>query len=259
MRRRHHYGTTGARLHLDVTARFDGQARIFETDPRLGPAGSFLSERAMMGDIVAVPGDESEITVAAETQSPLLSIDLLRGAEVLETFRPYDQSDLGHRVRICFHGAEYRGRGRQTTWKGQVRFAGARIEKFTKINAWNHDRMLEQTGEDTVEFDLLTTGNFVGFDVWLDTMEGEAAITTNHVSQQIGLSSLGVEPVTLEAGGLDRKVTVTRLPDGLSHRSFSVTQRVALAPEGDTPIWCRIATEDGHLAWSSPIYLFRET
>ncbi|WP_346900235.1 DUF3604 domain-containing protein [uncultured Roseibium sp.] len=259
MRRRHHYGTTGGRLHLDVTAAFASPARLFETDPRLGDARFGQAETAMMGDIVAVREDRFEVSVSAVTQSPLLSIDILRGTEVLKTVRPYGEDVLGPRYRVCFHGAEYRGRGRQTNWKGHARLDGAHIERFETVNAWNHDRLLRPSADDRVEFDVLTTGNFVGFDIWLNDVAGGIEIVTGHVSGKIDLASVGIDPVVLEAGGLDRKVTLQRLPDTLSVTALEASADIVLDKNGDTPVWARVATEDGHLAWSSPIYAFRDT
>jgi len=258
MRRRHHYGTTGARLHLDVTASFASPARLFESDPRLGEAPSGPADTAMMGDIVAVGDDGFEVRVSAQTQSPLLSIDILRGTEVVGTVRPYGPEALGRRYRICFHGAEYRGRGRQTSWKGHARLRDARIERFETINAWNHDMPLRMSGADLVEFDVRTTGNFVGFDIWLDKAAGEIDILTGHVTGRIDLGAAGFEPVVLEAGGLHRRVTLQRLPETLETCALEASARVELNETGDTPIWTRVATEDGHLAWSSPIYAFRD-
>lgn len=259
MRRRHHYGTTGGRLHLDVTAAFASPARLYESDPRLGEARSAPAETAMMGDIVAVREDRFEVSVSAVTQSPLLSIDILRGTEVLKTVRPYGEAALGPRYRVCFHGAEYRGRGRQTNWKGHARLDRARIERFETVNAWNHDRLLRQSAADLVEYDMLTTGNFVGFDIWLDEAAGEIEIVTGHVSGRVDLASVGIDPVVLEAGGLDRKVTLQRLPETLSETALEASAEIVLNEDGDTPVWARVATEDGHLAWSSPIYAFFDT
>ncbi len=257
MRRRHHYGTTGGRLHLDVSAKFANPARLFHTDPRLGDSTSECVLEAMMGDIVEVSDDTIDVAIAAETQTPVLSIDFLRGTETVHTERAYGANDLGHRYRICFHGAEYRGRGRQTTWRGNARLTGANITQFETINAWNHDRLLQQSSGDLVEFDLLTTGNFVGFDIWLnDSNVAEMDIMTDHVSGKINLTDIGLTPVTLEAGGLDRKVTITRLPDTLTSCNLSASATIALNAKGDTPVWARVMTEDGHLAWSSPIYAF---
>ncbi len=257
MRRRHHYGTTGGRLHLDVTARFARPAKIHERDPRLGETRYGWAEQAMMGDIVAVQEDELLVEVAAETQSPVLSAEILRGMEVVHTRRTYGAGELGNRFRVCFHGAEYRGRGRQTNWAGTARLSGDSVTRFETINAWNHDRLLELANPSLVEFDLLTTGNFVGFDIWLDDT-GTLDISTGLIAATLNLSGLGLEPAVLDAGGLDRRITVTRLPDSLDLCSFKASAKVSLNPEGDTPVWVRVTTEDGHLAWSSPIYAFRE-
>src|SRR3546814_7605759 len=105
------------------------------------------------------------IEVAAP--APIERIEIRNGTGVGERFRPYGPEELGARVRVLWSGAEYRGRGRQTTWIGRARFAGARVLRIAKINAWNHERRLEQTSSDTVEWDALTTGNFGGFDAVL--------------------------------------------------------------------------------------------
>jgi hypothetical protein len=34
---------------------------------------------------------------------------------------------------------------------------------------------------------------------------------------------------------------------------------MSLSPKGDNPIWVRVTTEDGFNAWSSPIFLYRES
>ncbi len=259
MRRRRHYGATGARLHLDVEARFATPARLFHADPRCGPATFERTVRAMMGDIVAARDADCELRVAVETQSPVLSLDILAGADLVHRARAYAARDLGRRVRVCLHGAEYRGRGRQTRWRGTARIAGATIERFATLNHWNHERKLARVAPDRVAFDVLTTGNFVGFDLCLEALAGaRLVVETEHASGEIDLAALALEPATLEAGGLDRKVTVTRLPDALSDCALAATVRIALKETGDTPLWARVATEDGHLAWSSPIYVFRD-
>lgn len=257
MRRRHHYGTTGGRLHLDVSATLDDPAQVYEHDPRIGATAHSETNRLIMGDIARVQNDHALVSILAETQSPLLSVDILRGTETLERCLPYEEAALGHRYRICFHGAEYRGRGRQTAWTGQVQMNGAKITKFETVNAWNQDKKLEWTDDGLIEFDLLTTGNFVGFDVWLDGPADSFDISTALVSGKADLQNIGTEVITLEAGGLDRKVTVTRLPETLTACGIELERDIALNAEGDTPIWARISTEDGHLAWSSPMYLFQ--
>ena len=257
-RRRHHYGTTGARMFIDVNVAFENDVNIYLRDPRNDETAIEVSKKCVMGDIVKTQDTHGRVSVETYTQSPILSVSLLKGAEITEVRRPYEKAELGKRIRVTFHGAEYRGRGRETRWKGAVDFDHASIQRFQKINAWNHDRMLDKTDNSKVDFDFLTTGNFVGFEVWLDDLEAQTlSFTTDHVSGKVDLSSLGLEPQVFEAGGLDRKVTIVRLPDEMNQRSFSPEFDISLFDQGDTPIWTKIETEDGHIGWSSPVYTFK--
>ena len=257
LRRRHHYGTTGCRLHMDVRVTFDTPARVFESDPRIGPAASLRASQAMMGDIVETADAAVRLHVDVAAQSPILRIDILNGVEAVRSLAGYSPSDGDNRLRLLFHGAEYRGRGRQTRWRGSARLTGARMTGFGKVCAWNHERPLRREGDDTVVFDVLSTGNFVGFDAWLDSWTGRIELESGHVDDVVDLSSIGGTPRHLEAGGLERSVSLTRLPAALDARRIRESLDVPLHDEGDNPLWVRVTTEDGHMAWSSPVYLHR--
>ena len=58
-------------------------------------------------------------------------------------------------------------------------------------------------------------------------------------------------------GGIDRRIRVYRLPDENPHHGVRLERRVRLHQNRDNALYVRITTEDGHFAWSSPIYLFR--
>ncbi|GAB4370374.1 MAG: DUF3604 domain-containing protein [Kiloniellaceae bacterium] len=259
LRRRHHYGTTGCRLHLDVRAKLPGGGRLFEQDPKAFPgAASRDADEVMMGDILQTASDAVELQVEVASPSPIERIEIRNGIEVVELYRPYGKADLGSRIRVLWSGAEYRGRGRQTTWTGKARFAGARVARLAKINAWNLERRLEQTSSDTVEWNALTTGNFGGFDVWLEEEDGgRFELTCNHGALACGLGEIGLDDIVLDAGGLERKIRVFRLPEANPHRHVVHKLRVPLKPAGDNPLWVCVTTEDGFQAWSSPIFAFR--
>jgi hypothetical protein len=59
------------------------------------------------------------------------------------------------------------------------------------------------------------------------------------------------------AGGLERAVSLQRLPDAMSDRRMELRRKVGLRTTGDTRLYVRAQQEDGHRMWSSPIYLFR--
>ncbi len=62
----------------------------------------------------------------------------------------------------------------------------------------------------------------------------------------------------MEAGGLERKLRVFRLPEENTCLSLTTELDIALKPTGDNPIWVCVTTEDGFQAWSSPIYVFKD-
>ncbi|MFT5446304.1 MAG: hypothetical protein ACI9DC_001470 [Gammaproteobacteria bacterium] len=260
MQRRHHFGTTGTRMHLDVRATFASDATLFDRDPKaFTDATSQPAREVMMGDIVQT--DEEKLTLQLEViaQSPIERIEIRNGKQVLQTLRPYSTDDLGDRIRVLWSGAEYRGRGRTTSWKGRARFRGRAIERMQKINIWNHERMVDLQGSDTVQFDTITTGNFGGFDAWLDKGRGgQLEIVSNHGALSVDVDAVGIDDVVLEAGGLERRIKAFRLPNDNPHQQMNESVEVALSPSGDNPIWVAVYTEDGFQAWSSPIFAYRQ-
>ncbi|MGI9612558.1 MAG: DUF3604 domain-containing protein [Acidimicrobiales bacterium] len=259
LRRRHHYGTTGARMHLGVTARFDQPATVFHRDPNAfdDPPTERTTE-AMMGDIVQVVGEQLQLEVEVATHAPIERIEVRNATEVLRVARPYAASDLGDRIRVLWAGAEYRGRGRQSRWVGTARFDGCSIDRLATINAWNPERLLRQVGSSTIEFDAVTTGNFGGFDAWLQqSADATLTVACNHGNLKVPLSDIGVDDHVLDTGGLERQLRVFRMPERGDQRTMTLSLPVEVEPGRDNPIWVCVTTEDGFQAWSSPIFAFR--
>ena len=256
MRQRHHYGTTGCRMHMEVTAQLGSGGGIYAADPRITPIDPIPSKTAWMGDIVYVDGTELDLDVRLETHAPIERVDILNSAQTVTTHRPYAPDPKG-RLRLLWQGAEYRGRGRTTHWNGKIKFDTARIQAFKRINYWNLDRHIDLDSPQCLSFDAVTTGNFGGCDLWLEDAQGLVDINTNHTSGTFSLVDITDEETILDAGGLDRKIRLFRLPKKLDQCSFSARTRISLIPDQDNPLWIRVTTEDGYLAWSSPIYVTR--
>ncbi|MEC7236549.1 MAG: DUF3604 domain-containing protein, partial [Pseudomonadota bacterium] len=236
MRARHHYATTGCRMYLEVS-------------------GYAADGAVMMGDVAAAQNGRMSVRVTAHAAAGIETIELRNGAEVIETVRTHDAALLGRRIRVIWSGAEYRGRGRNTLWQGVIDVAGASILSMSPINRWNPERLLEQRGGSQIAFESVTTGNFAGVDLWLDSDDAELAVRTNLGEMRVKVAELGVEPERLECGGLERRLTVTRLPETPLASSLSFERSVDIEAGRDNPIWVCVTTEDGHQAWSSPIYV----
>ncbi len=259
LRRRHHYGTTGTRLHLDVGVHMAGGGTLFDRDPHaFSDASTSSVSDVMMGDIVQTNDEQVTLNFEVVAQTPVERVEVRNGTEVVSTLRPYDTAALGNRIRVLWSGAEYRGRGRDTNWQGKVKFAGGEIKRLEKINAWNHERLLELEDSDTVVFDAITTGNYGGFDVWLAGDGGSVEIETNLGNMSLPLDDIGLDDCIMEAGGLARMIKVFRLPDEIPGVGLAGEVTIPLSPSGDNPLWVSVYTEDGFQAWSSPVFAYRE-
>jgi hypothetical protein len=259
LRRRHHYGTSGNRLLLDVRARFKKEASVFELDPRVYTVPPRAATEAMMGNIIQTHEETVDLFVSAVAHTPMERIEVFNAKDNIQTLRGFGTRDVGNRIRVVWSGAKYRGRGRETRWMGKMLLEDARITRFEKINSWNPERLFEQRGSNEIVWDTITTGNFVGFDVWLDNANsGRMVIETNYVKATLPLDDIGMEDTVFRADGLERQLKVFRMPQINQAYELQDTVTMPLRPRGDNPIWVRVTTDDGHNAWSSPIYIYRE-
>ena len=71
------------------------------------------------------------------------------------------------------------------------------------------------------------------------------------------IAALGLERHIFSAGGLERALKLYRLPEQMTETRMTIRRKLRLRETGDTRLFARVWQEDGHRAWSSPIYLFR--
>jgi len=258
LRRRHHYGTSGNRLDLDVRARFKTGANFFEFDPRVYKVAPQPRTEIIMGDIAQTEEPIVNLFVHAATQAPIERIEVFNAGKLVYTMRGYGPKDLGNRIRIVWSGAKYRGRGRQIRWTGTLTTEGTHISGFETINLWNQEQLLEQRSDSQIVWDTVTTGNFVGFDIWLDDANnGRIILDTNDVTETLDCRNIGMEDMVFQRGALEKKIRVFRMPAINPVYELQDNIQVPLKPRGDNPLWVRVTTEDGNNAWSSPIFIYQ--
>ncbi len=84
---------------------------------------------------------------------------------------------------------------------------------------------------------------------------GRFEIDTLQVKAGVDISEIGIEPIIRECEGLEIALQVYRLPDQQASNEFSFELPLGELKKGDNPIYIHAAQQDGHLAWSSPIYV----
>lgn len=256
LRRRRHYATTGSRPFLDVTVLIDHDGRRFADDPTVRQSHSDESRRFRMGDIARITDEQVTLQVNFASKSPIERIEIRNGLELYELVRPYAPDQLGSRIRVIWSGAECRGRMRQTNWDGSAKLEDNRFAEISPINFFNCDKTLRRAGENGVAWQSLTAGNFSGFEARLaNPLSGKLSILTRLVECDVPVADIGYHDRVFEAGGLDRRVRLFRLPDDNPHKVLTLERQIPLRRGRDNPLYVCVTTEDGHQAWSSPIYL----
>ena len=257
LRSRRHYGTTGTRLFLELRGTFERPVTVLSDDPKLGPAVESSVREVRMGDIVRPGPEPMRLMAEVIGTAPVERVDVLHGAQVATTVRPYRTADLGRRVRVLWQGAEYRGGRRPPNSQGALTLAGNRFVRFAPVNFLNPERQVRETTSGTaLAWSSVTTGNLAGIDLWLEeARRGTLEIKTNVVSGVVDLTTLADEAAVFAGGGLGRQVSIYRLPETDWSRQVTLEHTVTFAGGADLPVYVRVTQADGHQAWSSPIYL----
>jgi hypothetical protein len=111
-----------------------------------------------------------------------------------------------------------------------------------------------------LEWESITTGGVAGIILTLEEANtGQFEIETAQGKVSIDVNSIGIKPKTWNYGGLNKKLEIYRLPDNKSSTEISFKLPISIFHKGDNPIYVRMMQEDGHMAWSSPIYLINNT
>ena len=115
LRARRHYGTTGTRLWLDLAGRFDAPVTRFSDDPQLGPAQRESTREALMGDIIRPGAVPMRLSAEVIGTAPIERVDVLHGARVVQTVRPYAAAISARACACCGRARNIAGAGARPT------------------------------------------------------------------------------------------------------------------------------------------------
>ena len=143
-----------------------------------------------------------------------------------------------------------------TTWDGRLRIRGNAIRSATPINFWNVNQTLRAIGDQELTWKSVTTGGLSGVILELaEAYSGSIQIETVQGVVSSEIASIQMEPQVRDFGGLGKEISIYRLPDGVERQEITHSTQLTNLQAGDNPIIIHMEQEDGHMAWSSPIYL----
>lgn len=151
-----------------------------------------------------------------------------------------------------------RGRGRRVTWDGHIRLEGVQLKA---VEAFAFDALTDgiiDWNSGGVEFRSRTVGDRDGVDLWLD----QAASGNLYLESRLGSCAVPLEDLhgaktrqVFDLGGLGLGICVERYPEHLVDLSLTLDCEVHPPADRSTPYLVKAVQSDGHMAWSSPIYI----
>jgi hypothetical protein len=208
-----------------------------------------------MGEVIAIGSAAPHMRVRVVGTAPVESVQIRNGVDVIATVRPYDQRDLGNRLKVVWSGAEVRGRDRQVRWDGELRLIDNAFLEAMPINFWNANQPLIQTSNRRLVWQSTTTGGVAGIILRVENPDrGVLALDNTQLRIECEIGALGLEPKVFGCGGLQKEISIYALPDQPAATEFAFDLILPDLRSGDNPLYVRVSQEDGHMAWTSPIY-----
>ena len=165
------------------------------------------------------------------------------------------------RIRVRWEGAEFRARKRNASWKGTAEFTQNQILSTRTFNFWNEDAPLKYESNNIISWDTITSGNFQGFDVDLQhPFKGKLLFQSSQINFELPIDKILIKDTIFDVGGVGKKVCISRYSQNNPHISFTFQTNIPLTPTPtqDERIFVKVTLENGHQAWSSPMYFIRQ-
>ncbi len=215
---------------------------------------SFSVNKHLIGEECIVDGPPL-IQVEVIGTVPIEHVELKRGANSIYRF-PLRMGLSNDTIRVVWSGSKVRGRSRIAKWDGSLCVDKGRI---VEVRGYALDSPLERVwlaDNQTVRWVSSTAGDPDGAILRLDSpQDARLTFTSPIVSFSFSLKEIREAPLTVNAGGLDLRVTVEQFPlgTGSNHARFSFLD--SAIPRGLNPYYVKVLQVDGAKAWSSPIYV----
>ncbi len=142
------------------------------------------------------------------------------------------------------------------TWDGTIRVSGATIKSATTF-AFDSaaDGIVAQTANE-LTFKSGTTGDIDGIELDLDqAAKGSLHFASRAGSCRVDLAGLDTTRKCYDFGGLGIRACVERYPTALTELEANLSTEIEASTRQTTPHFVKVIQADGHMTWSSSIYI----
>lgn len=203
------------------------------------------------------------LRVQACSSSPLDTIELYNWDEKIGhvNLRPKGNK----RIRIAWSGVRVKTRKKSTRWDGGLEVNNGRIISAEEYSFDRRDQGILQTTPTSVTWRSNTSGDYDGVILELDYNDAtEIVFRTEQTEFSFRPADLGEEIITFPAGGVNLKVEVGLANEDCRDMTeyidaccvdHTFDQMKRNHKDDGNAYWVRVLQEDGHMAWSSPIFV----
>ena len=91
-----------------------------------------------------------------------------------------------------------------------------------------------------------------------DALAGTIELRSAQRAVDLDLATFGPAKRSWDCGGLHKRIDIFRLPERPASRTMDIEVDIGHLKQGDNPLYVCVVQEDGHMAWSSPVYVVRD-
>ncbi|MBN1263360.1 MAG: DUF3604 domain-containing protein [Candidatus Pacebacteria bacterium] len=233
---RHCYATTGARIFLAVSCQTSSQEGI-------------------LGDIFKNPQNPI-FKVNCVGTNQIDRIEIYNLDKIIHTHYPPVKKTPGKTIKIIWSGSKVKGRNRTFSWKGSAKIINNQIKSLGKINFYNQ-RNFARRLQNQINWQGLTTGGLQGLILNLTQNQGELKLEVNQKKLNLKIKNINQAPQIFKMGGLDAFLSIYQASHHSQPQEINFEIPIKNLKKGENPIFVKAIQKDGHLAWSSPIYLVK--
>jgi len=233
LKARHCYATTGRRIVLGL---------------RCG--------QAMMGDIIERPaGRETQFDIQAIADgAAIVDLEIRRGCDIVYRHQWPEDADSPW-LRLQWSGVRIRSRNKTTDWTGRLAANGAAIDEFRPYGFAQEGQGMTRVGDGELAVRSVTSGNVHGVLLRLSKETAQLVFESAQGTFTFDAAEVGPEPRIFPAGGVNQQVRLSRFDPDARNDELRIRWVDTPAECGRSAYWVKVVQADGHMAWSSPLFV----
>jgi hypothetical protein len=192
--------------------------------------------------------------------APVESLSVFKGSDEIRKVRSpeFDNMENSQLLYVFWEGARIRGRARRATWDGEIQIEGTKIVAANTVAFDSPADGIVEASSKVVHFHSSTVGDRDGIELRLEqAREGRLSFVSPIGRFSVRLEELGNAEQCFSFGGLGLKAGIRRQPEQLNTRSLALEHLVS-PTTASAPFLVKAVQTDGHMAWSSPIFISKD-